>query len=184
MVEKNGWTLNIIRDRLLGLPMPPDATFIGSTSLANDSCQCGDTMSQDKKVQGHLYTVELRFSGDQLEPSEISARLNLRPSKAFSQLQNQSTISKRLPYWGYNGQGEGGFKPEWESLEDGLDFLLKSLRSRKTEVITLAHEFDGLWWCGHFQASFNGGPTLSPKLLTEIGSYGMPLSIDNYFAEE
>jgi len=142
-------------------------------------------MTQEKKKAGaHVYTVELRFSGDQLEPSEISARLNLQPSGAFSQSQNQSSTRKRRPYWAYNGQGGVRFQPEWASLEDGLEFLLKSLGSRKAEIIALARQFDGLWWCGHFQTSFDGGPTLSPKLLTEIGSYGIPLSIDNYFSDE
>jgi hypothetical protein len=141
-------------------------------------------MTQAKKAAAHAYTVELRFSGDQLEPSEISVRLNLQPSDTLSQSQNQPSTRKRHPYWAYNGQGEVGFQPEWASLEDGLEFLLKILGSRKAEIIALAHQFDGLWWCGHFQTSFDGGPTLSPMLLTEIGSYGIPLSIDNYFADE
>jgi hypothetical protein len=141
-------------------------------------------MIQDKKIAAHAYTVELRFSGDKLEPSKISAQLNLQPSNAFSQSQNQLITRKRRPYWAYNGQGEVGFQPEWACLEDGLEFLLKNLRSRKAEIITLACQFDGLWWCGHFQSSFDGGPTLSPKLLTEIGSYGISLRIDNYFSAE
>lgn len=140
-------------------------------------------MTQQKKA-AHAYTVELRLSGEQLEPSEISTRLNLQPSNSFSQSQNQSVARKRRPYWAYNGRREVGFQPEWASLEDGLQFLLESLSSRKAEIINLARQFDGLWWCGHFQASFDGGPTLSPKLLTEMGSYGIPLSIDNYFNDE
>lgn len=141
-------------------------------------------MTHEKKAAAHAYTVELRFSGDLLAPSEISAQLNLQPSDAFSQSQNQSPTRKRRPYWAFNGQGEVGFQSEWTSLEDGLEFLLKSLSSRKAEIIALARQFDTVWWCGHFQASFDGGPTLSPKLLTEIGSYGIPLSIDNYFSDE
>ncbi|WP_431096877.1 DUF4279 domain-containing protein [Polaromonas aquatica] len=141
-------------------------------------------MTQEKKTAAHVYTVELRFSGDQLEPSEISTRLNLQPSNALSQSQSQTTKKRRRPYWAYNGQGEVGFQAEWASLEDGLEFLLRSLSSKKAEIVALACQFDGLWWCGHFQASFDGGPTLSPKLLIEIGSYGIPLGIDNYFSDE
>ena len=141
-------------------------------------------MIQEKKAAAHVYTVELRFSGDQLEPSEISARLNLQPSTAFGHSQNQSATRKRRPYWAYNGQSESGFQQEWISLEDGLVFLLKSLNSRKVEIMALSRQFDGLWWCGHFQASFDGGPTLSPRLLTEIGGYEIPLCIDNYFSDE
>ena len=106
-------------------------------------------MTQQKKAAAHAYTVGLRFYGDQLEPSEISARLNLQPSHASSQLQNQSTARKRRSFWGYNGQGEVGFQAEWESLEDGLEFLLKILSSRKAEIIAIAHQFDlcGLGTC-------------------------------------
>ena len=140
-------------------------------------------MMQLKKAAAHVYTVELRFSGDQLELSEISARLNLQPSNAFSQSQSQIHTRKRRPFWAYNGHGALGFQSEWISLEDGLKFLLENLSSKKPEIVALADQFDGLWWCGHFQASFDGGPTLSPKLLTEIGSYGIPMRIDNYFSD-
>ncbi|MBU2714464.1 DUF4279 domain-containing protein [Zooshikella harenae] len=140
-------------------------------------------MTEEKKSAGHTYTVELRFLGDELEPSEISAQLNLQPSNALSQLQSKTSKRKRRPFWAYNGQGEAGFQAEWTSLEDGLEFLLKSLSSKKTEIVTLADKFDSHWWCGHFQDSFDGGPKLSPSLLMEIGSYGVPLIIDNYFSD-
>ena len=135
-------------------------------------------------VAPHAYTVELRFEDNKLEPSEISARLNLQPSNSLSRSQIQLSRRKRLPYWGYNGRGETGFQLEWSSLEEGLAFLLKCLNSKKTEIISIARQFDGVWWCGHFQTSFDGGPILSPELLIEIGSYGIPLSIDNYFSSK
>ena len=141
-------------------------------------------MIKKKKAEGHVYTIELSFYGDDLDPSEISARLNLQPSCSLSQSQIQTTKRKRRPYWGYNGQGEIGFQPEWTSLEDGLKFLLKTISSRKAEVVALAGQFDGVWWCGHFQASFDGGPVLSPKLLTELGTYEISLRINNYFSDE
>lgn len=141
-------------------------------------------MNQKRNAPAHTYTVELRFSGDQLKPAEISVRLNLQPSNAFSQSYNRLLARKRRPYWAYNGQGKIGFQPEWTRLEDGLEFLIKGLRPRKAEIIALASEFEGIWWCGHFQSSFDGGPALSPKLLGEISDYGIPLSIDNYFNGE
>lgn len=141
-------------------------------------------MTNETKTAGHTYTVQLRFSGDQLEPSEISTKLTLAPSHTSIQLQDQLATKKRHPLWAYNGQGEVGFQDEWDCLEDGLGFLLKILGPKKTEIIAMARQFGGVWWCGHFQASFNGGPTLSPTLLTELGSYGISLSIDNYFSDE
>ena len=141
-------------------------------------------MSKSLKSANHIYTVELRLSGEQLEPSEISTQLSLKPSNVLSQSQNQSSIRKRRPYWGYNGHEEVGFQAEWASLEDGLTFLLKNLDPQKDRIIAFTRKFDAIWWCGHFQASFDGGPTLSPQLLTELGSYGIPLSIDNYFSND
>jgi len=140
-------------------------------------------MTQKPYTTAHVYTVELRFSGDQLESFEISARLHLKPSHAFSQSQSQLASRKRVPYWAYNGKEEIGFQTEWASLQEGLEFLLKVLNSKKSEIIALGRQYEGVWWCGHFQASFDGGPTLSAKLLTELGSYALPLTIDNYFGD-
>ncbi|WP_265285249.1 hypothetical protein [Verminephrobacter aporrectodeae] len=83
-------------------------------------------MTQQKKVPNHVYTVELRFLG---EPSEISDRLNLKPSNSFSKKQNQKMKRPRRPYWGYSGRGEAGYLRKWESLGDGLKFLLEILRA-------------------------------------------------------
>ena len=141
-------------------------------------------MIDQKKIALHSYTAALRFYGEQLEPSDISAKLNLQASHSFSQSQSPSIKRKKIPFWSYNGQGELGFHAEWENLEEGLTFLLKILSARKAEIITLAHQFDAIWWIGHFQSSFDGGPTLSPKLMAEISTYEIPLSIDNYFSDE
>jgi len=140
-------------------------------------------MTQENSLASHAYTVELRFIGPQLEPTDISKRLNLVASAELSPAGRLVGTRRRTPFWAYNGKGEIGFQSEWESLEEGLQFLLGCLQSRKSKVVTIAQEFRAIWWCGHFQASFDGGPTLSADLMTEIGSYGIPLSIDNYFSE-
>ena len=163
--------------------MRPNGTLSISTTLANNTSEYPNTMNKHKMVENHIYTVELRLMGD-LEPSEISARLNLQPSNSLSLFESQSLKTRRSPFWAYNGQGEVGFQTEWENLEDGLEFLLKKLSSRKAEVVYLSKQFDGVWWCGHFQSSFSGGPILSSKLLMELGSFGIPLSIDNYFSDD
>lgn len=157
-----------------------DVDIIIAAILFLKSRNLGIAMTQDIIIP-HAYTVELRFEGSNLEPSEITKRLNLEPSNAFSKTNSNSVYRKRRPYWAYNGQHEGGFNQEWTCLEDGLAFLNNILWSRKSLIISLASEYEGVWWCGHFQSSFDGGPTLSPKLLIEIGSYQIPLSIDNYF---
>jgi hypothetical protein len=141
-------------------------------------------MIQKKDTPAHTYTVELRLSGDQLDPYVISTQLNLLASNTFSKHQNLSALKQRQPYWAYNGKGATGFQFEWDSLETGLSFLLSTLAPKKTELMTAFSQFNGVWRCGHFQSSFDGGPVLSSGLLVEIGSYGIPLSIDNYFSDE
>lgn len=114
----------------------------------------------------HCYTVELRFTDSNLNPANISNRLQLVASAESSPIGGPLSTRKRIPFWGYNGKGEIGFQPEWSSLEEGLRFLLGCLHSRKAEILATALEFRAVWWCGHFQASFDGGPTLSAELLT------------------
>jgi hypothetical protein len=137
---------------------------------------------QSQLPPGHSYTVEIRFYGDRLDPVEVSQRIHLQPSSSLAHSADTSSGRIRRPFWAYNGEGEEGFLPEWQSLELGLEFLARRLAPLRSTVIELSQSFEGIWWCGHFQASFDGGPTLSPKILAEIASFGLPLSIDNYFA--
>jgi Domain of unknown function (DUF4279) len=161
-----------------------NVAFSIATILTSNSGEYIRSMIQHNPSQSHSYMVGIRFSGEKLEPLDISKRLNLQPSHLFQPQKNSHFLKKRQAFWGYNGQGEIGFQNEWTSLEEGLQFLLNVLKSRKTEIISIAHQFEGCWWCGHFQTSFDGGPTLSPKLLNEISSYNIPLYIDNYWNEE
>ncbi len=173
-------------DSLRRLPMHTHDPLSFPALVVNHSSQCGNAMNESpshlRQTSNHIYTVELRFSGDVLEPSEITQRLNLQPSNSLSDLGQSLGGKKRRPFWAYNGYGEDGFQAEWLSLDQGLAFLLRRLSSSRTTIIELSRRFDGLWWCGHFQASFDGGPTLSPAVLAEIAEYRLPLTIDNYFS--
>jgi hypothetical protein len=142
-------------------------------------------MTQSSKVlrPNHTYTVELRFTGDDLVPAEITQRMNLQPSNS-SELVSVIGVRKRRPFWAYNGHGEEGFQSEWRSLDEGLAFLVRRLSPLRTTVVDLSRKFSGLWWCGHFQISFDGGPTLSPAVLAAIATFELPLTIDNYFSDQ
>lgn len=133
-----------------------------------------------KKNNNHTYTVELRFSGKNLEPDIITQYLNLQPVQVFVDFNSKSN---RIPFWSYNGEGENDFQREWELLEQGLYFLIRYLRPIRKKIVYISNSYQGVWWCGHFQTSFDGGPTLSPKILKEISSFNIPLYIDNYFSE-
>lgn len=108
--------------------------------------------------------------------------MGLEPSSSLTRLAATASARPRTPFWGYNGQGEEGFLQEWPSLEDGLAFLASRLAPLRSTVVDLSQTFDGIWWCGHFQTTFDGGPTVSAKVLAEVASFRLPLFIDNYFA--
>ncbi|MCA1577961.1 MAG: DUF4279 domain-containing protein [Acidobacteria bacterium] len=84
--------------------------------------------------------------------------------------------------WGYNGFSADTPK-SWASLEDGLTFLLDRLEPLRSEIDKYKRDYDLIFWCGHFQSSFDGGPTLSPRLLRRMADFGVELYIDNYFVD-
>jgi Domain of unknown function (DUF4279) len=141
-------------------------------------------MTEPRKILNHEYSVELRFTGEELVPSEITTRLGLHPTNFFIHGMNYPNARGRMPFWGYDAQGDREHYRGWGSLEEGFEFVCRELRSKKAEIIKLSQEFKGLWWCGHFQSSFDGGPTFTPSFLLEIASYGLPLVIDNHFVSE
>ena len=141
------------------------------------------TMSHEVSHPAHCYTIELRFTGDNLDPVELTRRFNLQPHNATSGSGMEMGGRKRRPFWAYNGHCEDGFQAQWQSLDLALNFLIHQLLPHRKKIINLSKEFEGVWWCGHFQASFNGGPTLSARTLGSLSSFGLPLTIDNYFSD-
>ena len=141
-------------------------------------------MTSEIKINPHTYTIELRISGNQLNPEEITKKLNLKPNKTSNNPRPLLNKKNKQPFWSYNGSDKQGFQGEWVDLEEGLQFIIEALNFQKINIIDLSKKHEIVWWCGHFQSSFDGGPTFSAKLLSELSSFGIPLSIDNYFSEE
>ena len=133
----------------------------------------------------HKYTVEFRVEGQSLVPSEITAILGLEPSQMRVETIGGNGKKGRKALWAFDGNcSSEKSKQEWESLETGLFFLLEKLLPKRELIWTTLSEFDMYWWCGHFQQSFDGGPTLSPELLRKLADFGAPLILDNYFSGE
>jgi hypothetical protein len=130
----------------------------------------------------HEYTVELRISGNDLDPAEITEELGLR-SSMVRHAGEAIGSNRAAAVWGYNGS-EGDSAPIWQSLEEGLTFVLSKLSNVKPQLERYRNKYEMFWWCGHFQSSFDGGPTLSPSLLKELGEFGAAVFIDNYLSEE
>jgi len=129
----------------------------------------------------HEYTVELRFLGDDLDPEEITKALKLTPSSLWAA--GDPSPVRYQPHWSYNGHDAPGFSEHWADLDAGLSFLLGRLDNRLPEIRLIAQNYQAVWWCGHFQSSFGGGPMLSSRALSDLARSGIPLFIDCYFSD-
>lgn len=132
----------------------------------------------------HKYSVQFRLSGQDLIPSEITDVAGLQPNQIRIVGTKRSERDVwRESLWSYDGvSGETSDHQGWESLEDGLNHLLDNLEVRKECLTPYIKRFAAIWWCGHFQSSFDGGPLLSAKLLRRLADFGVDLYIDNYFS--
>ena len=134
----------------------------------------------------HTYSVQLRISGKSLDPSEITRQLDLEPNQvriAGEKRDNGRVWRESL--WSYDGATDPlAPAKEWTSLEEGLLYVLDKLSPKKDLVRGYAGNYEIIWWCGHFQSSFDGGPTLSVRLLERLADFGAPVFIDNYFRSD
>jgi hypothetical protein len=130
-------------------------------------------------MSGHDYTVEFRIFSKTLDPAEIARELGLQPCQIGIEGAPGLGGRPQQGMWAYNG---GGGHITWESLADGLTFVLDKLWSHREAIAKYKTGGELVWWCGNFQSSFDGGPRLSPDLLKRLGEFGAYLYIDNYFS--
>jgi len=124
-----------------------------------------------------FYTVELRISGKEFLPSELTQVLEIQPTHVRHVGERRSVSSTfDQAVWSYAGMAGD----EWASLEEGLASLMQELLPKRELISTYAKRFDACWWCGHFQSSFGGGPLLSPDTLRDLADFGIPLALSSY----
>jgi hypothetical protein len=134
----------------------------------------------------HTYSVQFRISGANLDPHEVTREMGLEPNQIRIAGERRSNSQVwRESLWSYDG-GRASADPgnEWNSLEDGLVYVLGKLSPKKELIQKYAESYDVVWWCGHFQSGFDGGPTLSTSLLKLLADFGVPVFIDNYFRND
>ena len=132
----------------------------------------------------HEYTVEFRIHGRDLNVSSVTDTLGLEPSLVRNVGERRSETSTwQEAMWSYNGFPESAGSRTWESLEEGLSFVLDKLWPLKDKIDTYRSKHKIILWCGHFQTAANGGPTLSPAILKRLADFGVELFIDNYVGE-
>jgi hypothetical protein len=131
---------------------------------------------------GHEYTVEFRIFSATLDPAEITRELGLQPCQVkFEGTPALGSTRGRLleGMWAYDGGDE---RIDWQSLSDGLTFMLDKLWPHREAIARYETRGELIFWCGNFQSSFDGGPTFSPDLLKRLGEFGAELYMDNYFS--
>ena len=132
----------------------------------------------------HEYTVEFRIYGKELDPAAVSRDLGLQPKdvrRAGRERRNETGSEEAM--WSYDGLPQPERSKSWDSLDEALVFVLKSLWPIKNKLEEYKKRHNVILWCGHFQSSFDGGPTLSPMTLKMLGEFGVQVFIDNYFSK-
>jgi hypothetical protein len=129
----------------------------------------------------HTYTIALRIQSRELNPPRITKELNLAPTqtRAVGEWRSVDTVWDKA-LWELQTFPETG--SHWESLETGLDSLLKIFMRHKNVLQEYRSKHEVFIWCGHFSSSFGGGPYLSAEILKDLGDFGVPLWIDAYFS--
>ncbi|MGH9907882.1 MAG: DUF4279 domain-containing protein, partial [Pyrinomonadaceae bacterium] len=114
----------------------------------------------------HEYTVEFRIYGKDLIPEAVTEDLGLQPQQIRSAGQKRDHKTNwEESMWSYDGFPPNERSKSWASLEEGLVFVIRKLWPVKDKLEEYKRRFKVMLWCGHFQSSFDGGPTLSPSTL-------------------
>src|SRR5215510_496739 len=133
-------------------------------------------------------SVSLRFSGDTLDPDEISKLLDCQPTDSYrkgdvlpnnrySRVVEKSRIA-RTGMWLLSGNKTGEVSIEkqifelFSRLTDDLDIWRK-----------LTSQYHSDLFCGLFMESWNRGIDFSSQLMAQISARGLTLDLDIYYVE-
>jgi hypothetical protein len=53
-----------------------------------------------------------------------------------------------------------------------LSFVLDKVAAAQVLLEVYRRDYEVIWWCGHFQQAFDGGPLLSASLLERLAAFG------------
>jgi len=125
------------------------------------------------------YTVEFRIHGKNLNPSAITDDLNLEPTLVRKRGDSRGkNTSWEDGMWAYNGFPDSHGSKMWESLEEGLTFILEKLLPIRGKLENYKKAFKLILWCGHLQSELNSSFTLAPRTLQMLADLGVELFMD------
>jgi hypothetical protein len=134
----------------------------------------------------HEYSVEFRIYSRTLDRETLTKELGIEPNPLPEPVRPASKSPPRI--WATTGiepsEEDTDPHPMWDSLEQGMTFVLDKLWPYREAIARYKSDGQLIWWCGHFQTSFDGGPTLSAPLLKRLGEFGVELYIDNYHSRD
>jgi hypothetical protein len=124
--------------------------------------------------------VALRFSGDDLDPDQISVALLVQPDRGVRkggiwQTPKGTPIVARTGMWHrMTAERQPG------ALDEYIAELLALMTSDLSVWNDLASRYHGHIFAGLFLATFNEGANVSAKTLYALGSRGLSLDLDIY----
>ena len=127
--------------------------------------------------------ASLRFFGDDLDPAEITARLQGTPTVG---------VKKGGTWLTSRGSEKVAQKGSWRlttprrspgDLDAQIDELFAQLTTDTTVWRDLATRFQADIFCGLFLSGGNQGTSLMPETLMAVGARGLVLNFDIYGAE-
>ena len=133
---------------------------------------------------GHTYTASLRFYGLPHIVQGLSEELGL-PGHVLPYRGGRHAPATPAPMltWDYSIQPSAP-NLNWESLQEPLEALLNVILPVRDRILLIAQTLERIWWCGHFQSSFDGGPQLTANLLERLSSFKLPLFLDCYHSDD
>lgn len=141
----------------------------------------------------HSYTVALRIESVSLDTAQVTKELGLTPTQIRFAGQYRSAKSVfEEALWEFDiapGQLDVDpenwpHRPQWKSLEKGLQKLLDIFSPYTQHLRGYGREHNVYIWIGHFSSSFCGGPRLSAEILKSLGSFGVQIWIDTHIVED
>ena len=141
----------------------------------------------------HSYTVALRIESVSLDTAQVTKELGLTPTQTrfAGQYRSPKSVFEEA-LWEFDiapqqpdvDPENWPHRPQWKSLEKGLQKLLSVFSTHAQHLQGYRREHNVYIWIGHFSSSFCGGPQLSAETLKSLGSFGAQLWIDTYFVED
>jgi len=132
----------------------------------------------------HEYSVKLSIAGNDLDESEVSKKLGLRPDVFLKKGEPMGPRREReQSVWSIDVRPSPD-NPAWGSLDDGLRCLVQRLLPLKNALDELRQRYSTDAYCGHFGSGFGGGPSISPATLGLLADLGLTLTIKTYWGDE